>query len=89
MRERAGTGAFAVEVVICSAHADSINSLSPANGRSPGADDDGSGVADFVEVFRVMMEGGFRPSRSIEFIGYAAEEGVGCVSPRDAGKCAH
>jgi len=68
------TGAFSSEVVICSAHSDSINSLSPINGRAPGADDDGSGVADFYEVFRVIVESGFRPARTLQFIGYAAEE---------------
>ena len=69
---RAGRGANADEVIVCSAHADSINGLSPANGRAPGADDDGSGVAGFVEAFRAIVNGGFYPSRTIEFIGYAA-----------------
>ena len=64
------------EVVVCSAHSDSINSANPTGGRAPGADDDGSGVADFVEVFRAMMAGSFYPKRTIDFIGYAAEEGT-------------
>jgi len=74
-RTRAGQGELANEVVIVGAHADSINSLSPANGRAPGADDDGTGVAGFVEIFRAIVNSGFRPQRSIEFMGYAAEEG--------------
>jgi leucyl aminopeptidase len=44
------------------------------NGRAPGADDDASGVATLLEVYRSLMETGFRPDRSIAFIGYAAEE---------------
>jgi leucyl aminopeptidase len=44
------------------------------NGRSPGADDDASGVATLLEVFRSIVETGFRPDRSIVFMAYSGEE---------------
>jgi bacterial leucyl aminopeptidase len=44
------------------------------NSRSPGADDDASGVASLSEVARVLLESGYRPKRTIEFMAYSAEE---------------
>lgn len=55
------------EVIIVSAHSDSVR-------NSPGADDDGSGVANFFEVFKTIVQSGYKPRRTIEFIGWAAEE---------------
>jgi leucyl aminopeptidase len=62
------------EVVVVGGHLDSINQSSPATGRAPGADDDASGVATLGEVFRAAMARGYRPQRTVKFIGYAAEE---------------
>jgi leucyl aminopeptidase len=62
------------ETIVLGGHLDSISSGSPETARAPGADDDASGVASLTEVIRVMMAGGYRPERSIEFIAYAAEE---------------
>lgn len=42
--------------------------------RSPGADDDASGTSTVLEIFRVLSTSGFKPSRSVEFHTYAAEE---------------
>jgi leucyl aminopeptidase len=65
---------FRHERVILGAHEDSLNQIFPT-GRAPGADDDASGTATVLEVFRVIVESGFRPNRTLEFHTYAAEEG--------------
>jgi len=58
------------EIVVIGGHVDSTSSGS----RAPGADDDASGSATILEIFRVLASSGFKPERSIEFHGYAAEE---------------
>ncbi len=64
------------EIVILSAHQDSVNMWNPWFGRSPGADDDGSGTTTVFEAMTVLVEGGYVPSsRILEFHFYAAEEG--------------
>jgi leucyl aminopeptidase len=65
-----GSGPRANEVVVIGGHEDSTSNGATA----PGADDDGSGTATVLEVFRVIMESGFQPDRSIHFHTYAAEE---------------
>jgi len=58
------------EIVIIGGHI-----YSTSNGATaPGADDDASGSACVLEVFRVLTAAGFRPERTLEFHGYAAEE---------------
>lgn len=69
-----GSGPNAAETVVLGGHLDSIAPGSPETLRAPGADDDASGVASLTEVIRVLLAGNFRPSRSVEFIAYAAEE---------------
>jgi len=61
------------EIVIISAHQDSTNMwpFLPA----PGADDDGSGTVTILESYRALIAAGFRPSRTVEFHWYSAEEG--------------
>ncbi len=61
------------EVVVLGAHLDSIN-ISDTAGTAPGADDDASGIATLTEVIRVMMVNGFKPNRTVKFMGYSAEE---------------
>ncbi|THV01177.1 aminopeptidase [Dendrothele bispora CBS 962.96] len=61
-------------VTILGAHMDSINLSNPTNGRAPGADDDGSGSVNLIEVFRALMEGNFKPSTPVEFHWYSGEE---------------
>lgn len=80
-----GKGALAKETVVIGAHEDSINQRSSranAAAAAPGADDDASGVATVVETFRVLVESGFKPDRSIEFMTYAGEE-IGLVGSQD------
>ncbi|KAG0028455.1 Leucine aminopeptidase 1 [Podila clonocystis] len=60
--------------VIVGAHQDSVNMWLPQWGRSPGADDDGSGTVTILEVFRALVNTGFRPNRPVEFHWYSAEE---------------
>jgi leucyl aminopeptidase len=59
------------EVVVIGGHLDSING---STGRAPGSDDDASGIASITEVIRAAMVKGYRPARTVKFIGYAAEE---------------
>lgn len=63
------------EIVVLGGHLDSIN----LNGwgddaRAPGADDNASGIAVLTETIRILSEAGFRPKRTVQFMGYAAEE---------------
>jgi leucyl aminopeptidase len=70
-----GSGPRADEVVIIGGHEDSIRlGLFPTKARAPGADDDASGVATVLETFRVLMESGYRPDRTLVFMTYAGEE---------------
>ncbi|KAF4562920.1 hypothetical protein EYR40_007367 [Pleurotus pulmonarius] len=62
-------------VTILGAHMDSVNQRNPSNGRSPGADDDGSGSVNLIEAFRALVDSGFEPANPVEFHWYAAEEG--------------
>jgi len=59
------------EVVIIGGHLDSTSFSTLA----PGFDDDASGSATVLEVFTVLVQAGYRGSRTLEFHGYAAEEG--------------
>ncbi|OJT11868.1 Leucine aminopeptidase 1 [Trametes pubescens] len=61
-------------VTIIGAHEDSINLDSPSSGRAPGADDDGSGTVNLIEVFRALVAAGFKPSTPVEFHWYSGEE---------------
>jgi len=64
------------EIVVLGAHLDSINSSGGGSTtqRAPGADDDASGIASLTEVIRVALANGWRPKRTVKFMGYAAEE---------------
>lgn len=64
-----GSGAKASELVVIGGHEDST-----ASSRAPGADDDASGTATVIETFRVLVESGFKPERTLLFMTYAAEE---------------
>jgi leucyl aminopeptidase len=80
------------EVVVLGAHLDSINAGGGGNTQiAPGADDDASGIATLTEVIRIALANGWKPRRTVKFMGYAAEE-VGlrgsnaiATSFRDAG----
>jgi leucyl aminopeptidase len=75
-----GSGEHADEVVIISAHEDSVNG--GATQRSPGADDDASGTSSVLELFRVIVASGFKSHRTLEFHTYSAEE-VGLRGSQD------
>jgi leucyl aminopeptidase len=73
----------ASEVVLMGAHLDSINmSGNGETSRSPGADDDASGVASLTEAVRAMIAAGYKPRRTLKIIGYAAEE-AGLLGSKD------
>ena len=68
------------KVVILGSHIDSINKSN--NADAPGADDNASGTATNIEIFRVLMESGYKPQNTIEIHGYAAEE-IGLVGSKE------
>jgi leucyl aminopeptidase len=76
-----GTGK-ADELVVLGGHLDSINGWGGEDARAPGADDNASGIAVLTETVRLLAESGFRPARTIQFMGYAAEE-VGLRGSQD------
>nr|WP_279497672.1 M28 family metallopeptidase [Aeromonas veronii] len=71
------------EVVVLGGHLDSTAGSAPnSKTLAPGADDDASGIATLTEVLRVIAEQGRQPERTLQFIGYAAEE-VGLRGSKD------
>lgn len=68
---------LAQELIILGSHLDSINPSQRSN-FAPGADDNASGTATNMEIFRLLMENNVVPERTIEIHAYAAEE-VGLV----------
>jgi len=74
------------EYVVIGGHLDSIAGWAPGpNTVAPGADDDASGIATLTEVMRAVLQSGFKPARSLVFMGYAAEE-VGLRGSADIAK---
>ncbi|MSP13103.1 MAG: Zn-dependent exopeptidase M28 [Chloroflexi bacterium] len=72
-----GVGPNSTEILIISAHYDSIANRTPGGWNSdiqsaPGADDDGSGVATVIEAARILSSYSF--SRTIRFIAFSGEE---------------
>ena len=61
------------EVIVLGGHLDSINGWF-GTGRAPGADDNASGSASFVEALRVFLAHNTQPERTVEFYWYAGEE---------------
>ncbi|MET0553178.1 MAG: M20/M25/M40 family metallo-hydrolase [Vicinamibacteria bacterium] len=79
------------ESVVLGAHLDSIRSGQPSNCnvqpppsscRAPGADDDASGIASLTETLRAALAVGYKPARTVFFIGYAGEE-AGLLGSKD------
>jgi bacterial leucyl aminopeptidase len=80
-----GQGPRANEVIVIGGHLDSINQRGPGSAHdahAPGADDNASGMATVLEIFRVLTKIGIAPNRTIDFIGYAGEE-VGLLGSQD------
>ena len=59
-------------VVVIGGHIDSVAGY--GDNPAPGADDNASGAAVVQEIARALLEGGYRPAKTIKFIGFAAEE---------------
>ncbi len=71
------------EIIIVGGHADSIAGFwGGSNSRSPGADDNASGIATMTEAMRVLMLNNFQPKRTVKFMAYAAEE-VGLLGSKE------
>ena len=70
------------EIIVLGAHADSaVKEVmgTPVTDetmdvRSPGADDNASGIAVLTEVLRVMVDHGYCPAKTVMLMAYAAEE---------------
>lgn len=63
------------EIVVLGAHLDSISNTGAGDNMvAPGADDDASGIATLTEVIRIALANGWKPKRTVKFMGYAAEE---------------
>jgi leucyl aminopeptidase len=62
------------EIVVIGGHLDSINSSNGKGGRAPGADDNASGMAVLTETLRAIVASDFKPKRTIQIMGFAAEE---------------
>ncbi|MDP5210192.1 M28 family peptidase [Microbulbifer sp. 2205BS26-8] len=62
-------------IVVLGAHLDSTVGFGTGEGtRAPGADDDASGIAALTEVIHVKATTGYKPDKTLAFMGYAAEE---------------
>ena len=68
------------KIVILGSHIDSMNRNDLKD--APGADDNASGTATNMEVFRVLMESKFVPKNTLEIHGYGAEE-IGLVGSKE------
>jgi leucyl aminopeptidase len=79
-----GRGPKSNDVVVIGGHEDSINQggFGMPKMNAPGADDNASGVATVLEVFRVLVETNFQPNRTLMFMTYAAEE-VGLLGSQE------
>ncbi len=60
------------KVVIIGGHIDSVAGY--GDNPAPGADDNASGAAVTQEAARALLASGYRPAKTIKFIGFAAEE---------------
>lgn len=58
------------DAVVVGAHYDSR----PFDGKAPGAEDNGSGVAALLAVARAFTTAGVKPEKNVYFVGFAAEE---------------
>jgi leucyl aminopeptidase len=70
------------EIVIVGGHADSIAGMFGGSGKAPGADDNASGISTITEVIRVLLNSDYKPKRTVQFMGYAAEE-VGLLGSKE------
>lgn len=69
------------EIVVIGGHLDSTVNEGPKS-NAPGADDNASGTATITEALRAILEIGFKPKRTVQFIAYSAEE-VGLLGSKE------
>jgi len=71
-----GRGPLSKEAVLIGGHYDGFGISAPQNGDSiyNGAEDNASGTAAVLAAAEAFVRSGVRPSRSIIFVGFAAEE---------------
>ena len=67
------------ELVVIGAHLDTISSRDSLNRnvsdrRAPGGDDNASGIAILTELLRLIVKTGYKPEKTIQLMGYAADE---------------
>lgn len=70
--DKLGGGSGARELVLVTAHLDSINSSAIPAGRAPGADDNGSGSAGVLEIARALVD--HRGVHDLRFVLFGGEE---------------
>jgi hypothetical protein len=70
--ERAGTGAAPRDLVVVTAHLDSVNLAGGATAAAPGADDNGSGSAGLLELGRVLAAHSWR--HDVRLVLFGGEE---------------
>jgi len=63
----------AQKIIVLGGHMDSIAG-GGGNTVAPGADDNASGIAALTEAIRVLVASGYKPSKTLKFMAYAAEE---------------
>lgn len=74
------------DVIVVGGHQDSINGyFGGATSRAPGADDNASGIATVSEVIRILVQSNYKPTKTLKFIAYAAEE-VGLLGSKEIAK---
>jgi hypothetical protein len=61
-------------IMILGAHYDDVLSSGDPSAGAPGANDNASGVSAMLEIARVMRAAGYRPSNTIRFVAFGAEE---------------
>lgn len=74
------------ETIVLGGHQDSINGyMGGGSARAPGSDDNASGISTITEVIRVLVENSYKPTKTIKFMAYAAEE-VGLLGSKEIAK---
>ncbi|KAK9764653.1 hypothetical protein K7432_007670 [Basidiobolus ranarum] len=84
VRFEAGTKSNS-ESIIVSGSLDSLNKWLPSTGVAPGADDSGSGAVSMLEAFRCLIDGSYKPSRSVEFHWYSGHA-AGLIGSQDVAR---
>lgn len=62
------------ETIVVGGHLDSISGFSGGDNLAPGADDNASGISTWLEVLRILIDNNYQPTKTLQFMGYAAEE---------------